>query len=283
VQFLPYPYKYRQPFGLEGEAGDRAVIKYIETILNDVESGVPKPACVVLECIQGEGGCGEFPDEALRELRRITQEHGIYMIVDEVQTGFCRSGNFFSFQRSGIVPDVLCMSKALGGGMPMAVMAFKEELNAWSPGAHTGTFRGNQMAFATGKASIRYMMESKLWEQVAEKGVHFKGLLDQIKADFPVIGDIRGRGLMVGIEFVDAQKRDHTGVPKPDGDIAKKVQRECFKRKLILERGGRCGAVIRFLPPLIITNEELTSVAGIFREAIECAVREFNPPSRKEG
>ena len=106
VHFLPYPYEYRNPFGIGGEAGAAAVMTYIETLLGDVESGVAKPACVVVEVVQGEGGGNAFPDASLRRLRELTARHGIPLVVDEVQTGFCRTGDFFAFERSGIVPDV---------------------------------------------------------------------------------------------------------------------------------------------------------------------------------
>jgi len=280
THFLPYPYCYRNPFGLKGKpdrGGEAAVMKYIETILDDVESGIPLPACIVIEAIQGEGGVNEISDWALKELRRLTAAKGVMLIMDEVQCGFCRSGDFFAFNRSGVVPDILCMSKALGGGMPMAVIAFKEEANVWAPGSHTGTFRGNTIAFATGAASIRYMKEEKLWEQVAHKG---KILRANFKADQArtggVIGSIRGRGFMQGVEMVDPKNMDMFGMPKPHGALAAQVQLEAFKRKMMFERGGRDGAVIRFLSPLIMTEEEIGITSKIFSESLDAAIKVVN-------
>eukprot|EP00928_Gymnodinium_smaydae_P025301 TRINITY_DN201_c0_g3_i1.p1 TRINITY_DN201_c0_g3~~TRINITY_DN201_c0_g3_i1.p1 ORF type:complete len:480 (-),score=43.24 TRINITY_DN201_c0_g3_i1:224-1663(-) len=272
VNFLPYPYDYRNPFGMNGAEGERAVLKYIETILDDVESGIPLPACIVLEAIQGEGGVNEMSDWALQELRRITAQKKVPLILDEVQSGFCRSGDFFAFNRSGIIPDVLCMSKAIGGGMPMAINAFKEDLNVWGPGSHTGTFRGNTIAFACGTASIRYMKQERLWEKVRQRGEQFRAHIEAIQARADIIGHIRGRGLMQGIEIVDNTRTDHLGLPKPDGELAGRIQVEAFKRKLIFERGGRNGAVIRFLTPLIVTEEEIDITCGIFAEAVDAAI-----------
>ena len=174
VHFLPFPYKFRNPFGIPGDEGANAVMRYIENILGDVESGISAPACVVLEVVQGEGGANAFQDEALRTLRRITQERGIPLVIDEIQAGFCRTGTWHAYERAGVVPDVACFSKAVGGQMPLAVIAFREELNKWAPGSHTGTFRGNTMSMVAGKASIEYMQETRLWELAAEKGHKFR-------------------------------------------------------------------------------------------------------------
>ena len=150
----------------------------------------------------------------------------------------------------------------------MAVIAFNEELNSWAPGSHTGTFRGNQIAFATGLASLQYMREEKLWETVAAKGEAMLSRLNTLAIDHKQIGDVRGRGLMLGVEFVQPGNHDARGVPKPDGMLAATVQVECFKRKLILERGGRDGAVMRFLPPLTTSEKDLQAMFAIFSDAV---------------
>ncbi|KAA0160377.1 hypothetical protein FNF28_05456 [Cafeteria roenbergensis] len=273
VHFLPYPYAYRNPFGVDGEEGEKTVMKYIETIFADAESGIPKPACVVVEAIQGEGGVGALSPTALRELRRITAEHDVPLVVDEVQAGFCRSGDFWAFQNngSGIVPDVVCMSKAAGGSMPLAVMAYKPELDAWSAGAHTGTFRGNQIAFACGKAQTDYLRDNKMHERAAEKGARLMGHLRDIMAESSTIVDVRGRGLMLGVEFGLADEVDHLGLPKPDGEMAGEVQKLALRNGMIQERGGRGGSVMRFLCPLIVEDEDIDAMADIFRTAVKQA------------
>merc|ERR1711871_118712 len=165
------------------------------------------------------------------------------------------------------------MSKALGGSMPMAVIAFKEELNAWSPGSHTGTFRGSQMSFATGLASLKYMKKQALWDKVAEKGQLVKEHLTNLAAQCNEVGDIRGRGLMIGIELVQPNEMTSQGLPRPDGQLAADVQRECFHNKLILERGGRDGAVVRFLPPLTVSHSELDVMFEIFPSSVKQVLR----------
>lgn len=277
VHFLPFPYAYRNPFGItDVKAGEDAVIAQWETLLADDESGVPKPACVVVEAIQGEGGVHEMSPRALKALREITRKHDIPLILDEVQAGFCRSGDFFAFEHGDIQPDIVCMSKAIGGGMPLAVIAFTEELNTWKPAAHTGTFRGTQLSFVCGEASLRVMQETRLWETAAKRGEELKKRITAFKdgPDGSCIGDIRGRGLMQGIELVrdHAPERDTSGRPMPDGDLAAATQAECFSRGMLLERGGRQGAVMRMLPPLIVSEDELTRGIDIFEESLRAAL-----------
>jgi len=273
VQFLPYPNNYRQPFGLsteEGGAGDKAVMTYVEHLLKDDESGVTRPACVVLEVIQGEGGLNMISNWALKELRTICTENGIPLIVDEIQSGFCRSGQPFSFMYSGILPDIVTLSKAAGGGQPLACVVFKNELDKWSPAAHTGTFRGNGLAFAAGAAALQWMRENKLWEQAAKKGEILTSMVNEAK--LPYVGNVRGSGMMVGIEVVDpAGEKNDDGLPPPSGDLAGEAQAECFRQGLLIERGGRSGAVIRPLMPLIVTEDELRQGTKIIIDAIQIA------------
>lgn len=273
VQFLPYPYDYRCPFGLGGEAGVRANLHYLENLLNDPEAGVALPAAVIVEVVQGEGGVIPADIEWLRGLRRITEQAGVALIVDEIQSGFARTGKMFAFEHAGIVPDVVTLSKAIGGSLPMAVTVYRDWLDTWSPGAHAGTFRGNQMAMATGSAVMKYLVEQRLCEHAEAMGQRLRGHLQRLQQDYPQLGDIRGRGLMLGVELVDpAGTHDALGHPPACRTLAPKVQRECLRRGLILELGGRHGAVVRFLPPLIISAEQVDEVAGRFAEALRAAV-----------
>lgn len=273
VHFLPYPDAYRQPFGLPGDEaglGDRAVLSYIQHVLDDSESGVMKPACVILEAIQGEGGVNMISDWALRELRRVTQERGIPLVLDEIQCGLCRSGHVFAFEHAGIVPDVVAISKAVGGGQPLACVVFRQELDRWEPGAHAGTFRGNGLGFAAGAATLRWMRQQRLWEQVAQKGELMAGLLRA--ASSPHIGSVRGRGLMLGVELVDCSAPpDAGGLRAPCRELAADVQAECFRRGLIIERGGRGDAVLRLLPPLIVSEDQLRRGAEIILASVVAA------------
>ncbi|KAF0865571.1 aspartate aminotransferase family protein [Pseudomonas sp. LD120] len=273
VQFLPFPYDYRCPFGLGGAEGVKVNLHYLENLLSDPEAGVALPAAVIVEAVQGEGGVIPADLEWLRGVRRITEQAGVALIVDEIQSGFGRTGKMFAFEHAGIIPDVVVMSKAIGGSLPLAVMVYRDWLDTWQPGAHAGTFRGNQMAMATGSAVMRYLKEQRLPEHAAAMGERLREHLLILQRDFPQLGDVRGRGLMLGVELVDpAGAPDAQRHPPQHRRLAPLVQRECLKRGLILELGGRHGSVVRFLPPLIISAAQIDQVADIFSKAVAAAV-----------
>ncbi|WP_095155657.1 aspartate aminotransferase family protein [Pseudomonas sp. Irchel 3E13] len=273
VQFMPYPYDYRCPFGLGGAAGVKANLNYLQNLLSDPEAGVQLPAAVIVEVVQGEGGVIPADLDWLRGVRAITEKAGVALIVDEIQSGFARTGKMFAFEHAGIIPDVVVMSKAIGGSLPLAVMVYREWLDTWSPGAHAGTFRGNQMAMAAGSAVIRYLKEHNVCEHAAAMGERLSAHLHDLQQDYPQLGDIRGRGLMLGVELVDPSgEPDARGHAPYFPRLAPLVQRECLKRGLILELGGRHGSVVRFLPPLVITAEQIDEVSAIFGRALAAAV-----------
>lgn len=269
VQFMPYPHQYRCPFGIGGEAGAEAVTAYFENFIEDVESGVVKPAAVILEAIQGEGGVVPAPAKFLQKVREVTQKHGILLILDEVQVGFCRSGQMFAFEYAGIEPDIVVMSKAVGGSLPLAVLAIRKEFDVWKPAGHTGTFRGNQLAMATGYVSLKIMREQNLAQNAKERGEYLKSAFDTLAKEYPCIGDVRGRGLMMGIEIVDdRQQPDRTGAYPGDPDLAAAIQKACFNNRLLLERGGRNGNVVRVLCPIIITQAECEEMVKRFTQSL---------------
>jgi diaminobutyrate-2-oxoglutarate transaminase len=275
THFLPYPYTYRCPFGIGGEESHHISSQYIENLLDDPESGILPPAAMIFETVQGEGGSIPAPIEWIKEMRRITSERGIPLIIDEVQTGIGRTGELFSFEHAGIVPDVFVLSKAIGGSLPLSVVIYDRDLDAWEPGAHIGTFRGNQMAMAAGTATLKFIKENHLVAHAGEMGERLLQCLQELQQEFPEIGDVRGRGLMVGVEIIDPTKpHSGSGSQPANPDVASGIQRECFKRGLILEVGGRHGAVVRFLPPLIITGEQVDEVVSIFREALIASLKE---------
>ena len=272
VQFMPYPYDYRCPFGLGGAQGVKVNLSYLENLLSDPEAGVELPAAVIVEAVQGEGGVIPADLDWLRGLRRITEKAGVALIVDEIQSGFGRTGKMFAFEHAGIIPDVVVMSKAIGGSLPLAVVVYRDWLDTWLPGAHAGTFRGNQMAMAAGSAVMRYLTEHRVCEHATAMGERLGEHLRILQRDYPHLGDIRGRGLMLGVELVDPNgARDIQGHPPVHRQLAPQVQRECLKRGLILELGGRHGSVVRFLPPLVITAAEIDRVAEIFGRALAAA------------
>ncbi|MFM9281141.1 diaminobutyrate--2-oxoglutarate transaminase [Paenibacillus jiagnxiensis] len=273
VHFLPFPYEYRCPFGIGRGETARISARYIENVLDDCESGIAAPCGMILETVQGEGGSIPADIEWLREIRRITAERGIPLIIDEVQTGIGRTGKMFSFEHADIVPDVMISSKAIGGGLPMSVVIYKQELDQWNPGAHTGTFRGNQLAMATGLATLKYMKSNRVLENVEQRSRQFFAYLNSLKAKYAEIGDVRGRGLMIGVEMVNpSAPKDQLGHYPPFGKLASLVQERCFKNGLIIEVGGRHSAVMRFLPPLTVTEHEATEVLYIFEKSIEEAI-----------
>lgn len=276
VQFMPYPYSYRCPMGLGGEAGTKACIAYFERMLKDPESGLTKPAAVILEPIQGEGGVIPAPVEFLQAVRRVTEELDIPMICDEIQCGMGRSGKVFAFEYAGIKPDVILASKAIGGTQPMSVVIYNKKLDSWGPGAHAGTFRGNQLAMAAGTVVMNRISQPEFLEEVVRKGAKFRSRMKAIQEQCPIVGDVRGKGLMMGIEFVNPKGPvDLMGHPEPSGEIAARVQRECFENKLVMEKGGRNGSVMRCLTALSINDEDLEKGISILEEVIRNVNKDY--------
>src|SRR5574344_1967325 len=238
VQFMPYPYSYRCPMGIGGEAGTKACIAYLERLLKDPESGVTKPAAIILEPIQGEGGVVPAPIEFLQAVRRITRELDIPMICDEIQCGMGRSGKVFAFEYADIVPDVVLISKAIGGSQPLAVVVYNKELDKWTAGAHAGTFRGNQLAMKAGTIVLNRVSQKEFLDDVVRKGDLIRTKLEELKQKVSIIGDVRGKGLMIGTEFVNPRgPKDNLGAYPFSGEIAAKVQHICFDNKLVMEKG----------------------------------------------
>ena len=269
VQFMPYPNSYRCPFGLGGEAGTDAACAYFERMLKDPESGVTKPAAVIIEPIQGEGGVIPAPRKFLQTIRKVTKELDIPMIVDEIQCGVGRSGQMFAFEDSGIIPDVILMSKAIGGSQPMSVVIYNKNLDKWTAGAHAGTFRGNQLAMAAGAVVLKRVSDPEFLASVREKGVHIHEAMNALRKEVSIIGDVRGRGLMMGIEFINPDgPKDVMGHPEPSGTIAAEVQKRCFEHKLIMEKGGRNGSVMRCLCALNVSMEDIDTMIGIFSSVV---------------
>ncbi|GAB3667190.1 diaminobutyrate--2-oxoglutarate transaminase [Halopiger thermotolerans] len=280
VHHLPFPHDYRCPFGVGGEEGHRIASRYVENLLDDAESGITDPAGMILEPVQGEGGAIPAPDDWLREIRRITRERDVPLILDEIQAGLGRTGELYAFEHADIVPDVITLSKAIGGGLPLAVVVYDESLDVWEPGAHAGTFRGNQLAMAAGEATIDYVLENDLDDHAADVGARLRERLEATAERFDAIGDVRGRGLMLGVEFVDpASDWQGAGPHAPDGDFAAAVQAECFDRGLIVELGGRGSATARFLPPLIVSTDQIDEIAAIFDEAVAAVANDRENPA----
>lgn len=273
VHFFPYPHSARCPFGVGGHASDEISLNYLENVLSDPESGIPKPAMLIVEAIQGEGGCIPAPASWLRRLREITFRHDIPLVIDEVQTGFGRTGTMFAHEFADIEPDAIVMSKALGGGFPLAALAYHHRYDNWLPGAHAGTFRGNQIAFVAGAASMDYIRSHGLHSTAAALGQRLISNLHQLREKHSCVGEVRGRGLMVGMEVTDPTPLPVQQGKALNGTLAYSIKREAFSRGLIIETGGRHSAVLRFLPPLTITEREIDQIASILDDAIHAALK----------
>ncbi|MFF3754464.1 diaminobutyrate--2-oxoglutarate transaminase family protein [Streptomyces sp. NPDC002018] len=270
VTRLPYPYDYRCPFGVGGERGAELAARWTENLLDDPNGGVPPSAGMILEPVQGEGGVIPAPDTWLRAMRKLTADRSIPLIADEVQTGVGRTGTFWAVEHSGIVPDVMVLSKAIGGSLPLAVIVYHSDLDCWPPGAHAGTFRGNQLAMAAGAATLAYVRENQLADRAALLGARMLGQLQGLAAAHRCVGDVRGRGLMIGVELVAPAVDDPA---PPDPALAAAVRRECLSRGLIVELGGRRSSVVRLLPPLTLTDEQAGAVIDRFADALAAAER----------
>ncbi|NUW31947.1 diaminobutyrate--2-oxoglutarate transaminase [Nonomuraea sp. SMC257] len=269
VTRLPYPYPYRCPFGVGGQAGARLSAAYTQRLLDDPAGGVVPPAAMIVEAVQGEGGAVPAPDSWLREMRRITAEREIPLVVDEVQTGVGRTGAFWAVEHSGIVPDVMVLSKAIGGSLPLAVIVYHEDYDGWLPGAHTGTFRGNTLAMAAGTATLRHVAREGLAGRAAEVGGRMLDRLGALRDELPVVGDVRGRGLMLGVELVDpGGEPDACGAFPAAPRTAAEVRAACLERGLIVELGGRYDSTVRLLPPLVITDEQAEAVVDRLADAV---------------
>ncbi len=201
---LPYPQDYRCPFGVGGRQGAELAARWTESALDDLGPDVPHPAGLILEPVQGEGGVLPAPDAWMRRMREITAAHSIPLIADEIQTGVGRTGAFWAVEHSGITPDVMILSNAIGGSLPLALLIHRDDLDPGQPDAATGAFRGNQLAMAAGTATLTYVRENRLADRAAALGARMLDQLRPLAREFPCVGDVRGRGLMLGVEFVEA-------------------------------------------------------------------------------
>jgi diaminobutyrate-2-oxoglutarate transaminase len=268
VHFFPYPYALRDPLGGDPETVGVRCLEYLERSLRDPLGGVPLPAAILLEVVQGEGGVIPAPTDFIQGVRRLTRELEIPMIVDEVQSGCGRTGTWFAFEQHGIVPDVIVASKALGGGgMPIAVIMHDERLDAFAPGAHTGTFRGNQLAFVAGTTATKIIQRDGILEHVRAAGAHALARLQELVDRYEIAGEARGSGLMLGLELVDPR----TG--EPNSRAAYVVQRAALENGLIVELGGRGDSVVRMLPALNISFETLDQALDIMAGAVATAAQ----------
>jgi diaminobutyrate-2-oxoglutarate transaminase len=270
VSFAPYPYLYRCPSFLALELYVETCLESFRNIFTDTHSGVATPAAVILEAIQGEGGTIVAPRQFLTEVRRITSEHKVPLIVDEIQSGMGRTGKWFAFDHHGILPDVITLSKGIGGGLPLSVILYRKEMDVWSPGSHIGTFRGCQLAMAAGLATIQVIKEENLLDRAAVMGARLLQVIRSLAGQFTCVGDVRGLGMMAGMEIV----KDRTA-KESWPEMAKEIQVQALQRGLMVELGGRRDSVVRLLPPINIEPEQIECAGEILGEALGAATREI--------
>jgi 4-aminobutyrate aminotransferase-like enzyme len=259
---VPYPDPYRPVLGAdEGSAG---TIAYLEHLVNDPHSGVDSISSILVEPILGEGGYVLPPDDFLPSLREFCDRHSILLIADEVQTGLGRTGKMWAVEHSGVTPDILCVAKSIGGGIPLALVAYRADLVKELPkGFHLGTFRANPLALAAGTEVLKLLQEGTLLERTKKRGTALVERFRALAQRHPAIGDVRGRGFMVGVEFV----RDHAS-KTPWGDRAKAMRSEMFSRGVLMHTAGSWDQALRFMAPLTIEDELLERGLVVFEEAL---------------
>ena len=238
-------------------------IAYLKWILEDDHSGIEKPAAICLETLQAEGGINVASVEWLQEIRKICTEHDIIMICDDIQVGNGRTGYFFSFERAGIQPDMVVLSKSISGfGTPMALLLMRPELDIFRPAEHNGTFRGNQLSFIGGTAAINYFVEHHLDEEVQKKAVIVEKFIQEEILPLDSRLSYRGMGLMWGIDFTEINPA-----------LALEAVHEGFERHLIMEVAGRKDAVLKLMPPLTVPEDILREGLAIVKASVEAALK----------
>ncbi len=255
VTFMPYSTQFDDY---------RKSIEYIEWAIKDDHSGIDKPAAMILETIQAEGGINVADENWLREIRRICSENDIIMICDDIQVGVCRSGGFFSFERAGIVPDMVVMSKSISGfGLPMSILLMKPEFDIFTPAEHNGTFRGNQLAFVGAAAGIEFYRQADLPGIVKKNEAIIKEYLESEILPMDKRLSARGIGMIWGIDFSEI-----------DPALSKTAMQECVKNGVVIERAGRNDCVLKILPTLVIEEEDLRKGLQVVKNAVEKVLKE---------
>lgn len=247
VTHIPAPYMFPE----------LDVIAYMQRLLDDDHSGAAKPAALVMETVQAEGGIYPFSPEFLQRCQKFCNDNGILLIVDDIQAGICRTGTFFSFERAGIHPDLVVLSKSIGGSMPLTLLLIKPDEDVFGPAEHNGTFRGNQLSFVAGNAGLEFLLEHNLEAETRRKGKLVEDFI--VKEILPLDSRLshRGIGLMWGIDCA-----------KLGGDtFSHAITKACFDRKLIIERAGRDSSVVKLMPALVIEDETLMEGLEILKQA----------------
>jgi 4-aminobutyrate aminotransferase len=265
VYFAPYPAAYPE-FDGDEERASAAALEILRSLFTTVIAP-SQVGSLVIEPVRGEGGYNPAAPSFLQALRELCDRHGILLIADEVQTGFARTGRMWGFEHAGIVPDVVVMAKAIANGLPLSAIATsRARMEQWGRSAHGSTYGGNPVACAAGVAVLETIEREGLVENAAARGAELRAGLDRIAAEEPRIGDVRGQGLMIGVEFVVDR-----GTREPDGATAKAVIARAADLGLLLLTCGMTGQAIRWIPPIDATSAEISEGIEIFGEALRTA------------
>ncbi len=257
---MPYAYCYRCPYGKEPDSCAVECVTAIETELFRTSVAPQDVAAIFVEPIQGEGGYVVPPRKFFDELRRLADRHGILLVADEVQSGMGRTGKMFASEHFGLQPDVMALAKGIASGLPLGAMVARAELMNWPPGAHASTFGGNPVAVAASLATIE-LLEQELVDNAARVGAHLMGRLRDLPQRFSIVGDVRGLGLMIGIELVRDQATKERA-----GDLRDRAVQMCFERGLLVLGAGP--NTIRLCPPLVITKDQADFAAQTIEECL---------------
>jgi 4-aminobutyrate aminotransferase len=261
VAHVPYAYCYRCAYNLTYPTCDLACVNYIEDVLFSKSIPPSEVAAVFVEPIQGEGGYIVPPDGWLAKLRALCDRYGILLVADEVQAGIGRTGRLFAVEHWNVEPDIICLAKALASGMPLSAMIARDEVMNWPPGAHGSTYGGNPVCCAAAQATLDVIEQEGLMENAAQVGKRLMGNLRDLAEESRLIGDVRGLGLMIGVELV--KDKETKAMAKQEME---KVVHACFKRGLVLLTcGSNC---VRFSPPLIVTEAQANTAFEIFADAL---------------
>ncbi len=269
VYHTAYPYCYRASGGPHDPSACTCDWEaQLELLFAQVVSP-SKVAAIVVEPVLGEGGYVVPPAGFLPRLREIATRHRILLVADEVQTGFGRTGELFAVRHVGVVPDIMIVAKGIASGLPLGgILARRELMDAWAPGAHGGTYGGNAVACAAANATLDVIEDERLVDNARERGRQLLDGLRAVRGRFPRLGDVRGLGLMVALEFVDPDAPD---ARTPDPDLAHRVIAEALRRHVIVLSAGTWGQVVRLIPPLVTTSDEIDHALEVLTEAMAAA------------
>ncbi len=261
VFVAPYPYALR--YGWDAEKTSAWCLEELELLLLS-QTAPHETAAILVEPVLGEGGYINPPKSFLQGLRKVADQHGMLLIVDEVQSGFGRTGKWFGFEHFDLKPDIMTIAKGLASGLPLSgVVASQELMKKWTPGSHGGTYGGNAVAVAAAVATIQTIREEKLLQNAVDRGEQLVSGLKALQAKYDGIAEVRGLGLMIGVEFRQAGK--------PSKELAKAVVKACYEQNMLLLTCGPWDNTIRFIPPLTVSQEQVADALAIFEKALEKA------------